>query len=106
MGKSDTKEAVLLESTYTKSGASQVVLVVKNLPANAGDTGDMGLIPGSGRSSGGGQGNPLQYSCLENPTDRGAWQTMVHRVAKSWTQLKLVSTYTHTQAITTKRTQI
>ena len=83
MGKSDTKEAVLLESTYTKSGASQVVLVVKNLPANAGDTGDMGLIPGSGRSSGGGQGNPLQYSCLEHPMDRRAcW---VHRVAKSRT---------------------
>jgi len=47
--------------------------VVKNLPANAGDTGDMGSIPGSGRSPGGGHGSPLQYSCLENPTDRGAW---------------------------------
>ena len=93
MGKSDTKEAVLLESTYTKSGASQVVLVVKNLPANAGDTGDMGLIPGSGRSSGGGQGNPLQYSCLENPTDRAAWRATVHRVMKSWTRL---SNWAHT----------
>ena len=50
-----------------------VVLVVKNLPANAGDIRDAGLIPGSGRSPGGGQGNALQYSCLENPVDRGAW---------------------------------
>ena len=53
--------------------ASQVVLVVKNLPANAGEVGDVGLIPGSGRSPGGGHGKPLQYSCLENPMDRGAW---------------------------------
>ena len=78
----------------------------KNPLANIGDVRDVGSIPGSGRSPGEGCGNPLQYSCLENPMDRGAWQTMVHRVAKSWTQLKLVSTYTHTQAITTKRTQI
>ena len=49
--------------------------------------GDLGLIPGSGRSSGEGNGNPLQYSCLENPMDGGAWQATVHRVAKSWTQL-------------------
>jgi len=54
-------------------GASQVVPVVKNQPANAGDIRDVGLIPGLGRSSGGEHGNPLQYSCLENPTDRGAW---------------------------------
>ena len=54
-------------------GASQVVLVVKNLPANAGDLRDTGLIPGSRRSPGGGNGNPLQYSCLENPIDKGAW---------------------------------
>ena len=53
--------------------ASQVVLVVKNPPAIAGSIRDMGSIPGSGRSPGGGHGNPLQYSCLENPTDRGAW---------------------------------
>ena len=57
--------------------------VVKNPPANAGDTGDAGLIPGSGRSLGEGNGNPLQYSCLENTMDRGAWQATVHRVAKS-----------------------
>ena len=52
--------------------------VVKNTPANAGDTGRMGLIPGLGRSPGGGNGNPLQYSCLENPMDRGAWRATVH----------------------------
>ena len=63
----------------------QVALVVKNLPANAGDIRDMGLIPGSGRSPGEGNGNPLQYSCLENSVDRGAWGTIVHRVAKSRT---------------------
>ena len=54
--------------------------VLKNLPADAGDIGDGGLIPGLGRSSGGGNGNPLQYSCLENPMDRGAWRATVHWV--------------------------
>ena len=54
-----------------ESGVSQVALVVKNLPANAGDVIDAGSIPGLGRSPGGGHGNPLQYSCLENPMDRG-----------------------------------
>ena len=68
--------------------ASQVVLVVKNLPANAGDTRDVGFIPGSARSPGRGNGNPLQYSCLENPMDRGAWWATVHGVAKSQTGLK------------------
>ena len=63
--------------------ASQVVLVVKNLPANAGDLRDTVSIPGSGRSPGGGHGNPLQYSCLENPMDMGAWQATVHTVTKS-----------------------
>ena len=62
-----------------------VARVVKNLPAKAGDIKDTGSIPGSGRSSGGGHGNPLQYSCLENPMDRGAWWATVHMVAKSWT---------------------
>ena len=61
-------------------------LVVKN-PANAGDAEDVCLIPGSGRSPGGGNGNPLQYSCLKNPRDGGAWQAIVPGVAKSWTQL-------------------
>ena len=59
--------------------------VVKNPPANAGDTGDVGLIPGLGRSLGVGNGNPLQYSCLENSMGSGAWQTIVHGVAKSQT---------------------
>ena len=69
-------------------GASDVVLVVKNLPANAGDVKRCGFDPGSGRSPGGGHGNPLQYSCLESFMDRGAWQATVHRVMKSQTQLK------------------
>ena len=62
-------------------------LVVKNLHANAGNIGDLGLIPGSGRSPGEGNGNPLQYSCLENAMDGGAWLATVHGVAKSWTRL-------------------
>ena len=62
--------------------------MVKSLAANAGDIRDTGLIPGSGRSPGGGCGNPLQYSGLENPRDRGAWWAVVHGVAKSWTRLK------------------
>ena len=66
-------------------GAFLVALVVKNPPANAGDSRDMGLILGSGRSPGGGHGNPFQYPCLKNPMDRGAWQAKVHRVTKSQT---------------------
>ena len=73
--------------------ASQVALIVKNPPANAGDVRDSGLIPGSGRSPGGGHGNPLQYSCLENPMDRGAWWAAVHGVPKSRTRLKRLSTH-------------
>ena len=65
-----------------------MALVVKNLPANAGDVRDEGSIPGLGRSPGEGHGNPVQYSCLENHMDRGTWQGMVHRVAKSRTRLK------------------
>ena len=61
------------------------MVVKKNLPTNAGDTGDAGSIPGSGRSPGGGNGDPLQYACLKNPMDRGAWRATVHRVTKSWT---------------------
>ena len=57
--------------------------MVKNLPDNAGDLRDTGLIPGSERSPGGGHGNPLQYSCLENAIDRGAWQGTIHRVVKN-----------------------
>ena len=66
--------------------------MVKNLTANAGDIRDAGSIPGSGTYPGGGHGNPFQYSCLENPMDKGAWQTTVHRIAKRWTRL---STHTH-----------
>ena len=58
---------------------------MKNLPANAGDVREAGLIPESGRSLEVGHGKPLQYSCLENPMDRGGWQAAVHVVAKSWT---------------------
>ena len=61
--------------------------VVKNPPASAGDPGDMGSIPGSGRSPGEGNDNPLQSSCLRSPVGRGAWQAVVHRVANSRTQL-------------------
>ena len=69
-----------------KEGTSQAVLVVKNLTANAGNVRDGGSIPGLGRSPGGGHGNALQYSCLENPTDRGVWQATVPGVAKSQTR--------------------
>ena len=65
--------------------ASQVVLVVKNPPAKAGDARDAGSIPGSGKSSGVESGNPLQYSRLQNPMDREAWQATVHGAAKSRT---------------------
>ena len=68
-----------------------MVLVVKNPPANAGDIRDTGSIPGSGRSPGRGHGNPLHYSFMENPMDRGAWWATVHRVSKSWTKLKPLS---------------
>ena len=62
-----------------------MVLVIKNPPANVGDIRDKGSIPGSGRSPGGEHDNLLQYSCLENPIDSGAWWAIVHRVTKSWT---------------------
>ena len=74
-----------LAPVHKETGASQVVLAVKNLPANAGDVREAGLIPGSARSPARGHGNPLQYSCLECPMDRGAWQAPVHRVAQYWT---------------------
>ena len=71
--------------------ASQVQLAVKNSPTDIGEPGDTGLISGLGRVPGGGNGNPLQYSCLENPRDRGAWGVgvvgaSVHGVAKGWTR--------------------
>ena len=74
--------------------ASQVELVVKNSPANAGNIRNVGLISESGRSPEEGHGNSIQYSCLGNPMDRGAWQVIVHRVTKSQTQLKRLCTHT------------
>ena len=68
--------------------------MVKNPAASAGEVRDRGSIPGWGRSPGGGHGNPLQYSCLENPMDRGAWQSTVHGVARSQTLLKRLSMHT------------
>ena len=73
---------------------SQGTLVVKNLPANSGDLRDMSSIPGSQRSPEGGSGNPLQYLCLGNPMNRGAWWATVHGIAKSWTRLKRLSMHT------------
>ena len=67
--------------------------MVKNPPANAGNVREAGLIPGSGRSPGGGPRNPLQYSCLENPKDIGAWQATVHGITKSQILLKRLSTH-------------
>ena len=75
-------------SCYGKIWASQVALVVKNPAANAGGAGDPGSIPGSGRSPGGGHGNPLQYSCMESSMHRGAYWAVVYRFPKIWTQLK------------------
>ena len=77
---------------------ASVVLVEKNLPANSGDKRDLGTVPGSGKTPGGGHGNPLQYSCLENPMDRKAWRATVHRVPNSQTWLMRLSMHTHTQS--------
>ena len=76
---------VYLSSCILLWGTSGEVLVVKNSPANAGDIRDIGSVPGLGGSPGGGHGNPLQYSCMENSMDRGALQAAVQGVAKSWT---------------------
>ena len=72
----------MFSSLFEGLVASQVALVVKNPPANAGDARDKGSISGLGRSPGVGNGNPLQYSSLENPMDRGAWWATVHGVTK------------------------
>ena len=90
--KQGTPLSALIPS-FNLLGDSQVALVVKNPPANAKDIRDLGSIPGSWRSPGGRHGNPLQYSCLENPVDRGAWQAAVHRVAKSRAQMKTFTTH-------------
>ena len=76
------KSWTTLSDLAQHSGNSQVALVVKNLPSSAGDRGHVDSIPWSGRSPGGGHGNPFQCSCLENPMDRGAWWAVVQRVAK------------------------
>ena len=76
-----------------------MVLVVKNLPANAGDVRDAGLIPGSGRCPGGGRGNPLQYSCLESSMDRGTWRAIVHRVTQNQTWLASSDAHMHSTRI-------
>ena len=74
-------------------------LVAKNLPANTGDVRDSSSIPGSGRSPGVGNGNPLQYSCLGNPMDRGVWWARLHRVTTSRTRLKWLSMHTSKQEL-------
>ena len=79
-----------LKVTFAR--ASQMVLVVKNLPANAGDARDTGSILGLGRTPGEGHGSPLQYSCLKNPMERGAWRATIHGVAKSQTWLRRLNT--------------
>ena len=75
------------------NGASQLVLVIKNPPTNAGGLRDTGSIPGLGRSPGVGHGIPYQYSKVEHPMDRGAWWTTIHLVEKSRTQLKPIRTH-------------
>ena len=82
------KNPSLINEPYIKSLDFLGGSVVMNPPANAGDVRDTGSVPGLGRFPGGGHDNPLQYSCLENPMDRGAWWATVHRVAQSWTRLK------------------
>ena len=89
-----TLESVLVgwtNSLFTQSEGFANGSVDKEPACNAGDTGDEGLIPVSGRSPGGGHSNPLQYSCLENPVNKGDWWATVHRVAKSRTRLKWLS---------------
>ena len=81
----------MVDVIYIQAVGNWVALLVKNLPADAGDARDSSLIPGLGRFPGGGHSDPLQYSCLENPMSREACQTTVHRVAESWTQLKQLS---------------
>ena len=83
-----TKLAVNKSDSDSIEHLLSMALVVKNLLANSEDVRDAGLIPGLGRSPGGRHGNPLQYSSLEDPMDRGDWQATIHRVTKSWTLLK------------------
>ena len=100
-GREDVISEKQVDSPYLLSlwWAFQVALVVKKPLANAGDIRDSSLISGSARSPGGGHSNPLQYSCLENPMDRGAWWATVHGVTKSRTQLKWLSMHTCTLSL-------
>ena len=82
---------------YTQIGASQVTLVVKNISVNVGDIREAGSIPGTGRSPGIGHVNPLQYCCLENPIDRGAWEATVHRITQSQSWLEQLSMHEYTE---------
>ena len=88
----------------TQYGLPKLALVVKNQSANAGDVRDIGLIPTLGRSRGERNGNPLQYSCLENHIDRGTWRVTVHRVTKSQIGLKQLSTQAMKQYTLSKKT--
>ena len=90
----------LLFSTVTDYGASLVAQMLKNLPANAGDARDTGLIPRLERFPGEGNGNLLQYSCLGNPMDRGAWWATVHGGCKDLGTTELLSKHTHTHTHT------
>ena len=103
-----SNEIDIYEGTETQRGQvtclglprdPQVALVIKNLSASPGDLRDMGSIPGLGRFPEGGHDNPLEYSCLENPMDRGAWQAIVHSIKKSLTWLKWISRHRAAQLI-------
>ena len=83
-----TEVVVIYNETVESVDWTRVVLAVKSLPASVGDAREVSSIPGSGRSPEDGNGNPLQYSCLENFMDRGAWWAIVHEVTKSWTRLR------------------
>ena len=102
---SDTIERLMLSHFHPKTWGFPDGSVIKNLPANAGDASDMGSVPESGRFTGRGNGNPFQYSCLENFMERGAWQVTVHGVAKSQTWLSdWAHTYTYPHAYTPTHT--